>query len=111
MISPIGGGTASNLPVLVSQSANKHEAVTKPLAPGTLPDTDQPVLLWVDHLPLLALRLWVCDGGLEDAIPGDPSEHALPVAVPIRSMGEEPGNHGLALLVVCLAGMLPLLGG
>ena len=73
----------------------------KALAPCILPHTEEPILLrmqhlvennqimsWkafhstYDHLALLSKRFWVCDGGLEDAIPWRTTIDATPVIVP-----------------------------
>merc|ERR1719431_2021626 len=101
----------ADLAVLVPDGAGELKVVAEALAARVLADTQQPVLLGVQHLPLLAEGLGVGDGGLEDAVPGHAPVHPGPVVVPVRGVGQGPGDDVALLLVVGVAGLEAPLGG
>ena len=84
--------SVSNLSVLVSDTSFKCKTVLESLAPGALSHRDQPVLIWVQHLPLLAQWFWISDGCFEESLPRYSAECPCPVAVPVRCMWQGPTN-------------------
>ena len=56
------------------------------LCPGTLPDTDYPVLVGVEHLPYFPHGLGVCGGGGEVAIQIQAPKQASPPVVALSSV-------------------------
>ena len=75
-----------DLSVTVSNCPRELVAVGESLAPGQFPDGQNPVLLWVKDLALLAQGLGVGDRGLEISIPGGATIHLLPVVMSVRSV-------------------------
>ena len=57
------------------------------LRPGTLPDTDNSVLVGVEDLPNFAHGLWVCGGGGEVPIEVQPAKQTSPAVVALSSVG------------------------
>ena len=95
-----GRNSIPSLSVFVPNSSSKGVRIRESLGPGVFPYVDQPVLVQVQHLSLLAAWLGIRDGGLEDVIPGHPAVHFLPVVVPVRGVREEPGDEGFTLFVL-----------
>ena len=62
-----------DLPVPVPDGAGELVSVGEALAPGQLPHWEDPVLLRVQHLALLAQGLGVGDGGLDVSVPRSPA--------------------------------------
>ena len=67
------------------------------LCPGTLSDTDNPVLVGVEDLPHFAHGLGVCGGGGKVPIQVQPPKQTSPAVVALSSVGQTPRHQGLAL--------------
>ena len=106
--------------MLVKGSPVELVGVGEALRPGALPDGDQPVLVWVQHPPLLAHWLWVGDSCREEAIILNPSIETSPLVVTVTDgkrrldeglrkgssspgVGQAPGDQGVLLLVCRVA--------
>jgi hypothetical protein len=67
------------------------EAKANYLRPGTLTNSDDPVLLRVEAHADLAHRLGIGHGRGEVALPVQPPIEPLPLIVPFGSVGQAPG--------------------
>ena len=69
--------------MLVKGSPVELVGVREALRPSTLPDRDQPVLVWLQHPALLPHRLWVGDGCRKEAIILNSSIETSPLIVTV----------------------------
>ena len=67
------------------------------LGPGTLPHTDDTVLVWVEDLAHLAHWLRVSGGRGEVSVEVQAAKQAAPAIVAVGRVGEAPWHQGLAL--------------
>ena len=104
--------------MLVMYSPVELVCVWEALGPGTLPDGDQPVLVWMQHPALLHRWRWVGGGRRKETIIPNASIETSPLIVTVADGKEDeglrigssspgvrqaPGDQGVLLLVCRVA--------
>ena len=93
--------------MLIKASPVELVGVREALGPGALPDGDQPVLVWMQHPPLLPHRLWVGNGCRKEAIIFNSSVQTSPLVVAVAEKKmDKKGQENSQLLTLCEAGTM-----